>query len=265
MGEKLDRVKEASLAGTSGCCQKRIDFLGCPVDSLTTQEVLDRIDGFVSCGGAHQITPINASKLSLMRGDPILRELVVTSDVIIPEYAVVWGAKVLGTPVAEHVAGIMLMRSILEVAPSKGYRIYFLGAAEEIVARMVHKLNIEYSGLNIVGYHNGYFDTHKEEAILAEIDHKRPDILFVAMGTPKQEIWIRQKAMPLGVPVSMGVGGSFDVFAGLRKETPSWMRHGFEWIYRLAQDPKHLWKRYLTTNPELLYRVLIARMFGSHH
>lgn len=88
-----------------------------------------------------------------------------------------------------------------------------------------------------------------EEEIVDQICQSRSDILFVAMGTPKQEYFIRDNFENLDVPVVMGVGGSFDVFAGLKKEAPSWLRKGFEWIYRLAQNPKNLWKRYLTTNP----------------
>ena len=240
--------------------EKRIDFLGCPVDNLTMGEVIQQIDFFIGSGWRHQIIPLNASKLFLMSRHPLLAQILKTSDLVVPEYAVVWGSRRLNKPLVEHIGGIMLMRTILEMAPLRGYKLYFLGARQPVVEQMVTRLKLSYPGLNIVGYHHGYFNDSVEGTVIADINASHPDILFVAMGTPKQEYWIHQYKTVLNVPVAIGVGGSFDVFAGLRKEAPSWMRHGFEWIYRLVQDPQNLWRRYLFTNLYFIYRVFVEKL-----
>ncbi|PJA30408.1 MAG: glycosyltransferase [candidate division Zixibacteria bacterium CG_4_9_14_3_um_filter_46_8] len=238
---------------------KRYEFLGYPVDSLTTDEALMTIDRYIEEHKPHRITPINASKLCRVDSDSRLANIIKKSDMVIPEYAVIWGANQLKIKLAEHIGGIMLMRSILEKAPFKNYKIYFLGAKEEVVTEMVKRLKREHRDLNITGYHHGYFTSENDREIIEDIRSKCPDILLVAMGTPKQEVWIDDHFEELNVPVVMGVGGSFDVFAGLTKETPDYLRCGFEWLYRLAQDPKRLWKRYITTNPKFVWKVLKAK------
>jgi len=232
---------------------RRINFLGFPVDNLTSEQLLEKIDYFVNHGIKCQIVALNANKLWQAQRDPKLRDILLQAELVIPEYAIVWGARILGTPLVEHVGGIMLMRRILEVASKKKYKLYFLGARPYIVETMVRRLKSEMPTLTISGWHHGYFDSKDE--IIAQINKSGPDILFVAMGTPKQEYFIRDNFEILDVPIMMGVGGSFDVFAGLRKETPSFLRHGFEWIYRMVQDPWRLGKRYARTNPWFVYQV----------
>ncbi len=238
---------------------KRYQFLGYPVDSLTTTEALSRIDDFIREKKPHRITPINASKLCKVDKDRRLADIIKESDLVIPEYAVVWGANRLKIKLDEHIGGIMLMRRILAIAPKKNYRIYFLGTRQEIISEMIRRLRNEYQNLKIAGYHNGYFTEDEEASIIEEIRSSNADILFVAMGTPRQEVWIDKHLSELNVSVIMGVGGSFDVFAGVKKETPAYLRCGFEWLYRLAQEPGRLWKRYLTTNTNFVWKVLKAK------
>ncbi len=238
----------------------RIEFLGCPVDSLSMEEAIERVCQFVRDGQPHVVTAINANKLWHMSTDRRLRNLVANSEMAIPEYAVVWGAARLGTPLRAHIGGVMLLKALLPVMATRGYRPFFLGARPEVTELMVAKLSSDFPGLKVAGFHHGYFGG-SEESVLATVRRAQPDVLFVALGTPRQEYWIDENRMTLGVPVLMGVGGSFDVLAGLKADAPSWARsRGLEWLYRLAQEPRAYWKRYLVTNPWLVWQVLKAKM-----
>jgi N-acetylglucosaminyldiphosphoundecaprenol N-acetyl-beta-D-mannosaminyltransferase len=240
---------------------QRVDFLGHPVDNPTMEEALTAIEQFISAGAPRYIVAINAPKLWRMERDPQLQAVIRGASLLIPEKAIVIGSGILGLPVRHHVGGSMLLEAFLPVAERKGYRIYFLGAQPAVVERLVHRLRQDYPWLEIVGWHHGYLSADDDRRVTEEIQKLRPDALFIAMGTPKQEFWIAEHLHALRVPVSMGVGGSFDVLSGLKKDAPDWVRAiAMEWLYRLAQDPRNLWKRYLTTMPWFLKKVFRARL-----
>ncbi|MBD3342485.1 MAG: WecB/TagA/CpsF family glycosyltransferase [Candidatus Lokiarchaeota archaeon] len=240
--------------------KRRINFLGFLVDNLTTHEILTKIKASITSKDKMQIVPINANKIYQVQRNEKLSKIMKESELIIPEYAIVWGSKIIGAPLVEHVGGIMLMRTLLQESANQDFRFYFLGARQEIVETMVEKVAVDYPGIRIAGWRNGYFDDQNK--IIDEINATDANILLAALGTPKQEYFLYENKSRLKPNVMMGVGGSFDVFAGLRQETPAYLRHGFEWLYRLAQDPGNLWKRYMTTNPYFVYRVLRYRVFG---
>ncbi|MCP4631639.1 MAG: WecB/TagA/CpsF family glycosyltransferase, partial [candidate division Zixibacteria bacterium] len=169
---------------------KRYEFLGYPVDSITTKEALTQIDNYIAENKPHRITPINASKLCMVDSNNRIADIISKSDMIIPEYAVVWGANKLKIRLAEHIGGIMLMRSILENAPKKNYSIYFLGAKQEVIGAMIRKIMDDYPSLKIAGHHHGYFTPKEDEKIIKDIRESKPDVLLVALGSPKQEIWV---------------------------------------------------------------------------
>jgi N-acetylglucosaminyldiphosphoundecaprenol N-acetyl-beta-D-mannosaminyltransferase len=159
------------------------------------------------------------------------------------------------------VLGISLFRRLLEVAPEKGWSVYLLGAKPEVVAALVERLRRERPGLRIAGHRHGFMSAEEESAVVAEIARARPDLLFVAMGSPRQEYWLEQFGAATGARVTLGVGGSFDVLAGVKRDTPDWARgRGLEWLYRLWLDPRNLWKRYLITNSWFLWRVFSERL-----
>ena len=243
---------------------ERFLFLGCPVDSLTIPQTLEWIAAAVSERQPHQIAVVNANKLYLMARQPELREVVQTSDLIIPEWAVVWGAQKLGLPKLTHSGGLLVAKAFMPYAALKGLRPYLLGATSEVVDALARKLQGDYPELTIAGFHHGYLTTPEiEAAVVEDIKQSKPDVLFVAMGSPKQELWIHRYRDSLRVPVSIGVGGSFDVLAGLKQDTPAWARgRGLEWVYRLAQNPKAYWKRYLITNTWFVWQVLKSRWSG---
>lgn len=253
-----------SAAQAAAAPYSRIDFLGSPVDNLSLAEALERVNVFIRSRKPHQIVPQNASKLWRMNRDARLAEIVRGAHLVIPEKAIVMGAGFLGTPLKEHVGGVMLAIALLPIAAERGYRMYFLGARPHVVEEVVRRMNRDFPSLPVAGWHHGYFTAEEEPGLIASIRDSRPDILLVALGTPKQEYWIRQHMEELRVPVVMGVGGTFNVLAGLKKDTPAWLRRlALEWLYRLVQDPRNLWKRYLITIPWFLRRVLLAKCRGQ--
>jgi len=150
----------------------------------------------------------------------------------------------------------MLLKALMPYLESERIPVFFLGAKNTVLEGMKSELDRRHPHLVIAGMRSGYFDRNEEQQIVQQINASGAEVLFVAMGTPRQEFWIERHRYNLGVKVVMGVGGSFDVLAGIKKDAPQWVRHGGEWLYRLVQDPGNLWKRYLTTNPWFVYRVL---------
>jgi N-acetylglucosaminyldiphosphoundecaprenol N-acetyl-beta-D-mannosaminyltransferase len=237
----------------------RARFFGCQVDRLDLEETVRRCEELVVTGGGAQQTSLNVAKVVAMRDDARLRDIVLGSEVVSADgQPIVWASRLLGDPLPERVAGIDLMRALLPVAARKGYGVFILGARTDVLAQAVERLRAEHPGLRIVGYRNGYFTAAEASDVCDEIRAAQPDILFVAMGSPQKEYWIADHRDELGVPLSMGVGGAVDVIAGVTKRAPRWMqRAGLEWFYRLAQEPRRLWRRYFLTN--LQFCLLLAR------
>ncbi len=235
----------------------RVSFFGYPIDTPSMQAAIDAIERLIRARIPSYIVAINPAKLWRMERDPRLARVVAGASLLLPEKAIVIGARILGIPIRHHVGGSMVLQAFLPVAARRGFRLYFLGARREAVGRLVAKLNQDYPALEIAGWHDGYLSAEDDHRVTEEIRELRPDVLFVAMGTPKQELWIAGHLDRLGVPVCMGVGGSFDVLSGLKKDAPGWVRSiAMEWFFRLIQDPRNLWKRYLTTMPWFLHRIL---------
>ncbi len=244
---------------------RRVQFLGAPVDAITLPDILAWITAAARDRTPRQIAVVNANKYYLMARDPALRTIVSAADLVLPEWAVVWGARQLGLPPLTHSGGLLVAQAFLPYAARTGLRPYFLGARPEVMARLLERLRAQYPELDIAGGHHGYLTTPEiEAAALAEIEAARPDMLFVAFGSPKQEQWIAKHSPRLGVPVSIGVGGTFDVLAGLKPDAPAWARgRGLEWLTRLAQDPRAYARRYLVTNIWFVWQVAQARLGGN--
>ena len=239
---------------------KRIKFLDSPVDSVDIPDVLEWMSDRIETNDPGLMAVVNANKFWLMSRDTRLRKIVNNADLVIPEWSVVWGASWLGTPLKSYVAGVALLQAAMPWAEKKGYRPYFLGASQNVIEILSNQLKSEFPKLNPAGFHNGFLITESDyQKVREEINNSRPDMIFVAMGSPKQEYWIEENAKLLQIPVSLGVGGSFDVLAGIKKDTPAWARgNGMEWAYRLAQEPKAYWRRYLMCNPWFVNKVIKA-------
>ena len=236
----------------------RISFFGVYLDIITMQETLERISKFIQNKEGVQHVVVNVAKLVYAQKDEQLREIINSCPLINVDGAgIILGAKMLGVNIPERVAGIDLMEKLIEYSAQKGYRPYFFGAKEEIVKSVVEIYKEKYPNLEIAGYRNGYYSEAEEEMLVEDIKNAKADILFVAMGSPKKEIFLSKYSKTMDVPFMMGVGGSFDVVAGKVNRASMWMQklHS-EWLYRLIQEPKRMWKRYLVTNSIFLIMIV---------
>lgn len=243
---------------------RRHKILNTYVNSLTLDETVDEVEKIISSGMPTQHVVVNASKVNLMEADPDLAEIVNACPLINADGAsVVWAAKKLGVPLKERVTGIDLFQRLVEVAARKGYGIYLFGAKEEVVTKVKAIFEDRYPGIRIVGCRNGYFTEADEPQIVADMAVSGADMMFVAFSSPKKEYWVHKYLDKIGIPFVMGVGGSFDVVAGVTDRAPKWMQdHGLEWFYRFIQEPGRLWKRYIVGNAKfvaLTYRYKLAK------
>jgi N-acetylglucosaminyldiphosphoundecaprenol N-acetyl-beta-D-mannosaminyltransferase len=226
------------------------EILGVPIDALTMEEVLDRVDETIVGQGRLQIGVVNAAKLVNMRRDPALRADVLSCNLILADGAsVVWASRLLGRSLPERVTGIDLMLGMLRRGNQRGHRIYCLGANEDVLSAAVGRIIADYPHVKVVGRHHGYFTSQDERGLVEAIAAAKPDILLVGMSSPKKERFLARWSDQISVAVCHGVGGSFDVLADKVRRAPLfWQRLGLEWLYRVCQEPRRLWRRYLVTN-----------------
>ena len=231
---------------TAGPTAGRIEMMGCLVDNLTMEETLSRVEGFIDSGLPHQHVVVNVDKLVKARSDAELRRIINECALINADgMPVVWASRLLGKPLKERVAGVDLFESLMKRSAQKGWRVFLLGAREEIVAQVRVLYLAKYPGLVIAGHRNGYWSADEEADVVAQIQEARADILFVAISSPKKEQFLGRYQAQMKVPFAMGVGGTFDVAAGKVKRAPVWMqRIGFEWFYRFLQEPRRMFRRY---------------------
>ncbi len=237
----------------------RIEVLDCPMDVATLAETVEMIRSAVARGRFVQHVVVNVAKLVTMRRDAQLKDSVQSCDIInIDGMGVVLAARLLGHSVAERVAGVDLFDALLDMSSRNGFSVFLLGATEDVVAAAAERVRATYPRLKIAGYHHGYF--WDDEATMVEcIRASGAQLLFVAISSPKKENFINRWRDQLGVTFVMGVGGTFDVVAGKVKRAPVWMRtSGLEWLYRVIQEPRRMWKRYLLTNSQFAWILLNA-------
>jgi len=237
-----------------------VRLFGIPVEAMTMGQTLDLVDEVIRERRSLQIGVINAAKVVNMDKDPELRDAVLSSDIILADgAAVVWASKLLRTPLPERVTGIDLMFGMFERGMERGYRVYCLGATEEISRTVEENLARDYPGLVLAGRHHGYFTEEEAQDIADQVRDSKADILLVAMTSPKKERFLAKWMAHMQVPVCHGVGGSFDVYAGKVERAPErWQKLGLEWLYRVKQEPGRLWKRYFFTNISFIWMLLKA-------
>ncbi|MDR0683140.1 MAG: WecB/TagA/CpsF family glycosyltransferase [Dysgonamonadaceae bacterium] len=240
-----------------------IDFLTIPVASVTMQQTVQAIDQCIQNDDHIQHVVINAGKVVAMQKDKKLYDSVVSCDLINADgQSIVWAARLLGKYLPERVAGIDLMENLIALTHRKGYKCFFFGAKEKVVRRVTAIYAEKYSPEIIAGYRNGYYTQDEEEAIARQISESGAHILFVAISSPKKEVFVNtHKEILSKVNFTMGVGGSFDVVAGITKRAPFWMQKtGLEWFFRFIQEPGRMWRRYLTGNYQFIKLVFKARL-----
>lgn len=239
----------------------RITFMGCAMDNLTMEETLDRIEEFVRNGRPHQHVVVNVDKVVKAAKDPQLREIINHCDLInVDGMPIVWASRLFGNPLKGRVTGVDLFERLLEQAARKGWGVYFLGAREEVVSQVAELAPRRFSGLRIAGYRNGYWKPEDETDVVKDIQSAAPQLLFVAISSPKKEQFLGRYQEAMKVPFAMGVGGTFDVFVGKVQRAPLWMqRFGLEWFYRFLQEPTRMFKRYFID--DVYFFWLLAREF----
>jgi N-acetylglucosaminyldiphosphoundecaprenol N-acetyl-beta-D-mannosaminyltransferase len=226
-------------------------ILSTPIDVLDTPGVLARLDQFIQEKRFHQVATANVDFVVNAMGDAELRHILRVSDLVTPDgMPLVWASRMLGRALPERVTGADIVPLLAELSARKGYRIYMLGARPEVAQKARENMLQAHPTLQIVGCVSPPprpLEDMDTAGLLADIRAARPDILLVAFGNPKQEKWIYRNRKELrDVPICMGVGGTFDFLAGQTVRAPEWMRtSGLEWLFRLAQEPKRLWKRYM--------------------
>lgn len=237
----------------------RIDLMGCQVDNLNMEETLGVVEGFIASGRPHQHVVVNVDKIVKAHRDPVLRQIINDCALINADgMPVVWASRLLGKPLKERVTGVDLFEALMARSAEKGWRVFLLGAREEVVSGVARLYPARYPGLDLVGYRNGYWKPDEEAAVVAQIAAAKPDILFVAISSPKKEEFLARYQAAMRIPFAMGVGGTFDVAVGLVKRAPVWMQNaGLEWFYRFLQEPRRMFRRYFID--DMAFVALFAR------
>ena len=238
---------------------KRVRILGAPVDCVTMSETLDRLDGFVKAGGPHLIITADSSGLVQAQTDAELRGLYDSAALVTPDSnGVVWAMNRKGCPQTERVSGVDIADRVCALSAERGYRIFFLGGEPGVAEAAAEKMRQKYPGCNIVGARHGYFKPDQDREVATEVAPAKPDFLFVGMGIPRQEKFIRTTMDIVKAPVAIGVGGSLDVFSGKAKRAPVLIqRIKLEWLWRTALNPSKISKAKLL--PRFVLLVLRER------
>lgn len=241
------------------------DICGVEVANLTEDEAISFIDRLVDETGPHYGAVVNAAKIVAASKDPVLKRALLEADLITADgMSIVWASRLFGQPLKQRVTGIALFERLVERAAERGWSVYFLGAREESVRRLAEVFMKSHPTLGIAGWRNGYFDASEAESVAEAIRASKADLLFVAMGSPVQELWIASNLERAGVRFAMGVGGSFDHVSGFARRAPGWMQQaGLEWLYRLVREPRRLWRRYLIGNSVFTWLVVRQRLWGN--
>ncbi|MEF8728831.1 MAG: WecB/TagA/CpsF family glycosyltransferase [Accumulibacter sp.] len=236
----------------------RIEMMGCQIDNLSMAETLQTIEGFIHSGKPHQHVVVNVDKLVKASRDPELRRIINECALInVDGMPVVWASRLLGKGLKERVAGVDLFEALMKHSAEKGWRVFLLGAKEEVVSAVKTLYEKKYSGLTVAGYRNGYWKAEEDAGVVEQIKEANADLLFVAISSPKKEHFLGRYQAEMKIPFAMGVGGTFDVAVGKVKRAPVWMQKaGLEWFYRFLQEPRRMFKRYFVDDMAFFWLLL---------
>ena len=242
--------------------KNRIKILGVGIDPVTMREAVSFCAARIKARVPAEIITANAEMVMQANANPALFRAMQDAALVIPDGAgVILAAKYLAMAMPERVAGYDLAQELLELAAQKNLRVYFLGAAPGVANQAKITAEAKYSGLKIVGVENGYFTDSDQGQVIAAIRAAKPDILLAALGVPRQELWLQEHLLELGVPICIGVGGTFDVMAGNVKRAPLWMQQShFEWAYRLIMQPWRIMR--MMNLPKFALKVLLSKKAG---
>ena len=236
----------------------RMKFMNTEIDNLTMQETLQAIDRLIQEDRSTYVVTPNVDHIVQLETSKELQAVYENASLILTDgKPLLWIAKWYGTPIKEKISGSDLFPLLCDMAAKKGYKMFFLGAAEGVAAKAAENLSNKFKGLQVVGTYSPPFGFEKNQdeidKIKAMIKEAAPHILIVGLGCPKQEKFMYHHCKELGVPISFGLGASFDFEAGNIKRAPRWMsNHGLEWLFRITQDPKRMFKRYIVKDTQIL-------------
>jgi len=237
-----------SVSSTPKC--DTVNLFGVQVAALRMNELVNIAHEHIHSRKRLLVGVVNVAKIVNMQKDPKLFKCLKEADLVLADgMPIVWLSRLLGDRLPERVAGIDIMLELLKQANDRHYRVYFLGTESQVLQKVVAVVQRDYPGICIAGYRDGYFDKHEEQNVAEDIRKSNADMLFVGIKTPQKEYFLQTWQDFVNVPVCHGVGGSFDILAGVTKRAPLWMqKSGLEWAYRFFQEPKRMWKRYIVTN-----------------
>lgn len=236
----------------------RIEMMGCQIDNLTMEETLQTIEGFIHSGKPHQHVVVNVDKLVKANRDAELRRIINECALInVDGMPVVWASRLLGKGLKERVAGVDLFEALMRRSAEKGWRVFLLGAKQDVVSGVKTLYEQKYPGLVVAGYRNGYWKAEEESVVVEQVKAAQADLLFVAISSPKKEHFLGRYQAEMKIPFAMGVGGTFDVAVGKVKRAPLWMQKtGLEWFYRFLQEPRRMFKRYFVDGMAFFWLLL---------
>lgn len=251
---KLSNIKQEKVLGNN----KRIVLLNAIIDVLDMRETVELVEKYINTKTPLHLMGVNADKINELNSNPLMKEIVNKCGIINADGAsVVLASKLLKKKLPERVAGVDLMIELVKLCCEKNYSIYLLGAKQSVVEQTRDVLMDKYSNLNIKGIHNGYFKEEQWDNISKELKKLKPDIVFVGITSPTKEYLIEYLQNDGNKSVFMGVGGSFDVISGNIPRAPKWMQKcNLEWLFRVIQEPKRLFKRYFVGNLKFIKLVI---------
>ena len=241
---------------------ERVEILGVQVDAVTMAEAVARVENLIAEKKSSMVATANAEMILNATHDAELKKILNAAELVVPDGAgTVWAARHLGKQMPERVAGFDLVQELMKISPARGIKFFLFGAAPGIADKAKLKAEALYPGIKIVGTRNGYFKAEDEPEIISQIKNSRADILLAALGVPKQEKWLFKYKDELKVPVSIGVGGTFDVMAGVVRRAPLWMQKArLEWLFRAMLQPSRAGR--LLALPKFVWKVHKQKVNG---
>jgi N-acetylglucosaminyldiphosphoundecaprenol N-acetyl-beta-D-mannosaminyltransferase len=238
----------------------RVEVLGVPVDCVNMEQALDAVDAMIAGDRPQTVLAVNPEKVIVAQDDDSILRSLQQAGLLIPDgIGVVFAVRFMTDRKIERVPGSELMPAICERAGKKGYRVFLYGAAPDVNEKAVEVLKERYPGLQVAGHQHGYLEEGGMPELIQAINASKADVLFVALGSPRQETWMAKYLSQLDVKVCQGVGGTFDVLAGRVKRAPAVFRKlHLEWFYRLATEPKRLLRQ--TALPRFFFQVIRAKI-----
>lgn len=252
--KNYENIEQEKILGKN----ERITILNTIIDVLDVQETIDLVEKYVVTKTPLHLMGVNADKINEVNNNKIMKQIVNSCGIINADGAsVVLASKFLKKPLPERVAGVDLMQSLVALSEDKGYKIYLLGAKQAVVEETASVLAKKHPNLKIAGIHNGYFQESDWMDISKELKNAKPDFVFVGITSPIKEYLIEYLQNDGNNCVFMGVGGSFDVISGKIPRAPLWMQKmNLEWLFRVIQEPKRLFKRYFIGNSTFIFSII---------